>query len=102
MLTRVAQGLLGLSRKMSLVYSVTAAAMASRSCSISRSGITTLVPPRTCTNFWYMRKEGWLVTTSSPDRTKALTRNSITSLEPLPRMISSGAAPVQSARALVR
>ena len=68
---------------------------------MSRMGMTTFSPPRTCTNFWYMRNEGWLVITASPVATKALTRNSITSLEPLPSTISSGSAPTQSATARV-
>ncbi len=45
-------GLLGLSRKMSLVLPVIAEAMASRSCRISCSGMTVLIPPWAWTIFW--------------------------------------------------
>jgi hypothetical protein len=57
---------------------------------LSVSGTTLVLPPWTCTSFWYMRKVGWLVTTSPPGWRKAAISRPMISLEPLPKTSSVG------------
>ena len=100
--TEVPVGLLGVQTRITLVRSVTAAAMAGRSWrSFSSSGTCTALAPASPVRIGYASKERHAKTTSSPSSHTARMIWEATSTEPLPKLTEEGSTPQRLATASV-